>query len=373
MKKVLLFASAIGFALSVSAQQTDIPSSYWKDFEANYELYDSWWEVDDQTQNVQALTGLTPKNGLQATETSGNNSYTLTTEGDVFKIHYDKKTSYEKFELSWMKWEYPADCSEDNWQLVNPINGEPWGAGKDCHRTAKGYSIDFSDPANRIVSFKYQAKSDAPISLRIDLWDIKGRKTTTKGLICTDGLEKVSNFKLNDENAWNDFVIIYSDENDPKTYEELEEYFLNTYFYGTCEGELADGCNNNSWWNGINFGSNTPSFELKLDPSRIIGLEIYINCDVTTKGQSSDIYIKDLTVGNLLTRDNATEFTAIQSVEANSAVEITNGVVYSAGAITVFDVLGHKVKSGKEELSIKDLPAGFYFIQTAEGTTKFVK
>ena len=103
------------------------------------------------------------------------------------------------------------------------------------------------------------------------------------------------------------------------------------------------------------------------------GMQIHINCDVTTKGQSSDIYIKDLTVGNLLTRDNATEFTAIQSVEANSAVDITHGVVYSAGAITVFDVLGHKVKSGKEELSIKDLPAGFYFIQTAEGTTKFVK
>ena len=99
-------------------------------------------------------------------------------------------------------------------------------------------------------------------------------------------------------------------------------------------------------------------------------MEIYINCDVTTKGQTSDIYIKDLTVGN---PENAEEFTAIQSVEANSAVEITNGVVYSAGAITVFDVLGHKVKSGKEELSIKDLPAGFYFIQTAEGTTKFVK
>ncbi|MBR6265325.1 MAG: T9SS type A sorting domain-containing protein [Bacteroidales bacterium] len=94
---------------------------------------------------------------------------------------------------------------------------------------------------------------------------------------------------------------------------------------------------------------------------------------MTTKGQTSDLYIKDLTVGNTITRNNTTEFTAIQSVEANSAVEITNGVVYSAGAITVFDVLGHKVKSGKEELSIKDLPAGFYFIQTAEGTTKFVK
>lgn len=370
MKKVLLFASAIGFALSVSAQQTDIPSTYWKDFAENYELYDSWWEVDDQTQNVQALTGLTPKNGLQATETSGNNSYSFETNDDVFHINYVKKKGYEKFELSWMNWAYPADCSEDNWQLVNPINGEPWGAGKDCHRTAKGYSIDFSDPANRIVSFKYQAQSEVSINLRVDICDIKGRKTTKEGLIRPDALEKTSNIKLNDENAWQEFVIIYSDENDPKAYEELEEYFDNTYFYGTCSGVLADG--NNSWFNGIAFPTE-PGFNIYLDDKRITGLEIYINDESDTKGQVCDIYIKDLTVGNLITRDNATEFTAIPTVDANSTVEITNGVVYSAGAITVFDVLGHKVKSGKEELSIKDLPAGFYFIQTAEGTTKFVK
>ena len=102
-------------------------------------------------------------------------------------------------------------------------------------------------------------------------------------------------------------------------------------------------------------------------------MEIYINCDSGTKGQVSDIYIKDLTVGNLITRDNATEFTAIPTVDAKSEIEISNGVVYSAGSIVVFDILGQKVKSGKEELNISDLPSGFYFIQTAEGTTKFVK
>ncbi|MBQ3833877.1 MAG: T9SS type A sorting domain-containing protein, partial [Bacteroidales bacterium] len=340
---------------------------YWKDFEANYDEYDSWWEVDDQTKNVKALTGLTPTNGMKIDKSSiSNNAYTITTEGDVFQIHYVKTSDYEKFGFSWMDWAYP-ECDADNWQLVNPLTGEDWGAGKDCHRTAKGYSIDFSDPANRLVSFKYQAKGDAAINLRVDLWDIKGRKTTKEGYICTDGLERTSTFLPNDENAWQDFDIIYADENVPEAFAAFPDEFASAYWYGTCSGVLADG--NNTWWNGIQFPS-TPTFPLYLDPSRIIGLEIYINCDVTTKGQTSDIYIKDLTVGN---PENAEEFTAIQSVEANSTVEITNGVVYSAGAITVFDVLGHKVKSGKEELSIKDLPAGFYFIQTAEGTTKFVK
>lgn len=173
MKKVLLLTATIGFALSVSAQQTDIPNTYWKDFEANYDEYDSWWEVDDQTKNVKALTGLTPTNGMKIDKSSiSNNAYTITTEGDVFQIHYVKTSDYEKFGFSWMDWAYP-ECDADNWQLVNPLTGEDWGAGKDCHRTAKGYSIDFSDPANRLVSFKYQAKGDAAINLRVDLWDIK--------------------------------------------------------------------------------------------------------------------------------------------------------------------------------------------------------
>jgi len=319
--------------------------------------------------HVKGLTGLTPKRGMKVAEGSiSNNAYSIETEGDIFKIRYEKTTSYEKFGLSWMEWAYPENCASDNWQLVNPITGEKWA--DDCHRTAKGNSVDFSDPANRIISFKYQAIGDGPIRLRVDLWDIKGRKTTKEGFICTDGLEQVSTYAPKDDKAWQPFAVIYADEDDPDVYEELEEQIDNGYFYNYCSGVLEDG--NNTWWNGIQFDAQ-PTFGLKLDASRIIGIEIYINCDDDTKGQVSEIYIKDLTVGNTLTRDDASEFTAIETIAGEGSVEIVNGVVYSEGRIVILDILGQTVKSAKEELNISDLPAGVYFVQTAEGTAKFVK
>ena len=56
-----------------------------------------------------------------------------------------------------------------------------------------------------------------------------------------------------------------------------------------------------------------------------------------------------------------------------NALEIVDGVVYSEGRIEVLDILGKTVKAGKEELNIKDLPAGIYFIKAAEGTARFIK
>lgn len=87
-----------------------------------------------------------------------------------------------------------------------------------------------------------------------------------------------------------------------------------------------------------------------------------------------DLYIKDLTVGNA-TKNQAENFQnqeAISVVEGN-ALEIVDGIVYSEGRIEVLDILGKTVKAGKEELSIKDLPAGIYFIKAAEGTARFIK
>lgn len=371
MKKGLSLFAGICLTIGVSAQVGTIPENYWTLFEADYATYDSYWNVDDQTHNVKGLTGLTPKNGMKVEESSiSNNAYSITTDGDVFQVHYEKTTSYEKFGLSWMEWAYPENCGSDNWQLVNPITGEAWA--DDCHRTAKGSSVDFTDPANRVVYFKYQALGDGPISLRVDLWDVKGRKTTKEGYICADELEKTSKYVPTDEKAWQECAILYADpDNDPNdSLAELDDYITNSYFYGYSTGVHADG--NNTWWNGIQFASQ-PTFPLYLDMSRIIGLEIYINCDVTTKGQTSDIYIKDLTVGNTLTRNEAEEYTGIETVEGNSEIEIVNGVIYSKGAIEVLDILGQRVKYAKEELNVNDLPAGVYFIKTQEGTAKFSK
>ncbi|MBP5582418.1 MAG: hypothetical protein J6X43_00480, partial [Bacteroidales bacterium] len=125
MKKGLMILASLCVSFGVSAQIGEIPTDYWEKFEQNYEQYDAWWNVDDQTQNVKALTGLTPENGMKVAEGSiSNNAYTITTDGDVFNVHYEKTSQWEKFGLSWMYWAYPAGCESDNWQLVNPITGE---------------------------------------------------------------------------------------------------------------------------------------------------------------------------------------------------------------------------------------------------------
>lgn len=377
MKRKLILIASIFAAFSVSAQQTVIPSDYWKNFKENYELYDSWWNVDDQTTNVKLLTGLTPSNGIEVDPSSvyPKGVYVITNENNVFHAHYKKTGGYEKFGITWQTWAYPSNCENDNWQLVNPINGEPWGEGADCHRTAKGYSVDFSDPANRIVSFKFQAISDNSVNLRVDLCDIKGRKTTTDAL-CTDGLSKTGVYDSDPESrSWNDFSVIFAD---PENYddewedEKLEEMWYNGVFYNNSAPKvLADG--HNTWWNGIDMTA--PNFDVRLDSSKIVGLEFYINCDVTTAGQEADLYIKDLVIGNSLTSSEpATEYkTAVETLYSAKDVEIVDGIVYAEGKIYVVDILGQRVKFGKNQLDINDLPTGVYFIQTADGVSKIVK
>lgn len=376
MKKFFSIFATLCVALGVSAQQTTIPSDYWAKYEADYETYDSWWDVDDQTKNVKALKGLTPNNGMKIDPSSiSNNAYTITALGDdVFKVEYVKTTDYEKFGFSWMEWAY-SECANDNWQLVNPITGEAWGEGENCHRTAKGYSVDFSDPGNRIVSFKYQAISNVSVSLRVDLWDIKGRKTTKTGQVFADNVEKVNTYEPSVEKQWKECTMAFVDFFEHEEVEEELETKIETDFVNSLTSTpLADG--HNTWFNGIQFSSEPPeSLSLLLDTSRIIGVEMYINCDKKEAGDLVELYIKDLCVGNTITRDDIEEYQGPQAVEVveGNSVEIVEGVVYSEGRIEVLDILGKVVKTAKEELSIKDLPTGIYFIKTAEGTARFVK
>ena len=379
MKIGLMIFASLCVSFGVSAQIGEIPTDYWEKFEQNYEQYDAWWNVDDQTQNVKALTGLTPENGMKVAEGSiSNNAYTITTDGDVFNVHYEKTSQWEKFGLSWMYWAYPAGCESDNWQLVNPITGEQWADGKDCHRTAKGYSIDFSEPTNRMISFKYQAVSSLIMNIRVDLWDIKGRKTTRSGSY-KFSTERSTIYEPSIAKQWNEVCILFASDEDEGVEEELgDDIFEGFISNDAYTGPLADG--SNSWFNGVQMPTSEAPESLKilLDSSRIIGVEIYINDEKAPSSMADeniyDLYIKDLTVGNA-TKNQAENFQnqeAISVVEGN-ALEIVDGVVYSEGRIEVLDILGKTVKAGKEELSITDLPAGIYFIKAAEGTARFIK
>jgi len=64
--------------------------------------------------------------------------------------------------------------------------------------------------------------------------------------------------------------------------------------------------------------------------------------------------------------------TPIEAVASNS-FSIENGVVYSAGEITVYNIVGKPVATASQVFDVNSLPTGVYFIVAQEGIIKFVK
>lgn len=58
--------------------------------------------------------------------------------------------------------------------------------------------------------------------------------------------------------------------------------------------------------------------------------------------------------------------------EIAAADAIVNGVIYSEGAIVIYNQAGQKVAAASQEFAIASLGAGVYFAQTAEGSFSFV-
>ncbi|MBO7053802.1 MAG: hypothetical protein J6W37_00275 [Bacteroidales bacterium] len=61
---------------------------------------------------------------------------------------------------------------------------------------------------------------------------------------------------------------------------------------------------------------------------------------------------------------------AVEEIAAEDA--IVNGVIYSEGAIVIYNQAGQKVAAASQEFAIASLGAGIYFAQTAEGSFSFV-
>ena len=129
------------------------------------------WLVDDQTQNVTALTGLIKTNGYD-TELSGQvitttSPYTYSWETDeVVKISFTHPggENWNDFGFFTVQWEGDAAASK----FMKDLNGDDQD-----YQTARGYTIDFTNAENRLISFDVQAS--AVLNLRLDLKDIAGK------------------------------------------------------------------------------------------------------------------------------------------------------------------------------------------------------
>ena len=63
---------------------------------------------------------------------------------------------------------------------------------------------------------------------------------------------------------------------------------------------------------------------------------------------------------------------AVKTVSVDEFV-VAHGMVYSAGEIVVYNVVGKVVATAFQAFNVNSLDAGVYFITAQEGTIKFVK
>ncbi len=311
------------------------------------------WLVDDQTQNVIALTGLTKTNDYD-TELSGQvitttAPYTYSWETDeVVKISFTHPggDNWDDFGFFTVQWEGDAAASK----FMKDLNGDDQD-----YQTARGYTIDFTDAENRLISLDVQASAD--LNLRIDLKDIAGKTSNgaspklnvnaTAGGADIADVAKWTNVKY----SWGGNLLgggVIPD----KSVDIMEDWY------------------SGDWWGVKNEG--IKDTENPLSATQIAGFVLTIDdADQGNKDDQKDLYIKNIVFGNSDAPTSYSPWVNIETVEGNQ-VEVVNGVVYSA-TISVVNVLGQVIATAQGQFDISTLPAGVYSIVTAEGTAKIVK
>ena len=312
------------------------------------------WLVDDQTQNVTALTGLTKTNDYD-TELSGQvitttAPYTYSWETDeVVKISFTHPggDNWNDFGFFTVQWEGDAAASK----FMKDLNGDDQD-----YQTARGYTIDFTDPENRLISLDVQASAD--LNLRLDLKDIAGKTSngaspnhhvaaTTGGVDITDAAKWTT---LN--YSWGGDILGEVIATANASVDIMEDWY------------------SDDWWTVNNEG--IKDLENPLSPTQIIGFVLTIDdADKGNKDDQKDLYIKNIVFGNSDAPTSYSPWVNIETVEGNQ-LEVVNGVVYSA-TISVVNVIGQVIATAQGQLDISTLPAGVYSIVTAEGTAKIVK
>lgn len=336
MKKGLLtIAAGLLISASVSAQMT--------------------WGIDDSTTVVNSLTGFIPANGFDSDPLVKNvddgwaSQYTHSWTGannDIIKIVFTQNQSpqYDAVAFNTIQWN-----SESGSQFKFTKNS----SGVDtAHAVAYGQAVDFTAAGNASVSFDYQ--TSAAFYLRVDMGDNAGKTTNTQGL----GLDLLATAALDitDEAKWQTLTFSWDGDN--------------------AATKFVDGMSDSyspKWWDVPAAGQ-----PADLEKSRIIKMAMTFNDGAHGSNvapvSTTDFYLRNLVWG---TAPSPATFalwskTNISSI-SGAELKVVDGVIYSAGTISVSSVSGQKLASAQGQLSIDALPAGVLIITTAEGTAKIVK
>ena len=222
------------------------------------------------------------------------------------------------------------------------------------HDTIYGYSIDFSDPANRYVQCKVQTNSD--VKLGVILTDIQGKQSN--GAIPIVSVNSTAGgANIADDAKWQTILFNWSSD---ATATANVPYLIDTA--------------STEWWERSNVGYRN-AIE-KLDSTRIVMLSFIIDPqDLGNLNDEKTVYIKDIEVGDGFMQFSPDCINNIVSTFRNvvkinisfqeNKLQIVNQK--EIASIAVIDINGKEVLSKQiqpqESISTESLPKGVYVIK----------
>lgn len=312
--------------------------------------------TENATTQVEALVGLIPANDFDTDPARGNlnqgwsGCYTITWDGannDVMKVTFAKKDhpNYDDFALTFSEWLASADPVSD-YKFTKNLSGEDT-----AHAKAVNLSVDFTEEANRDVSFKVQA--DNKIWLRVNIGDVNGRSVNYPTACGFEVAATTGGVDIADAAKWTSVRCNWAAD---ATATSAVDGATDTY---------------SPKWHGVGNPFNGTATDLDLSAITKISFAITDDKD-DYEIDNAVLYIRDIKIGASATTTTYAPYVNLETV-SGAALEVVDGVIYSAGAITVTNVAGQVVKVADKTLEISSLPAGVLVITAAEGTAKIVK
>lgn len=225
------------------------------------------WEVIDETTQVQALTGLNHSNGIYELE-KRELIYSKSWESDILHVDFTNPVgdNWADFGFMFIYWE-----GETGNRFTTTTERVPQNSD-----IAKGFSVDFTNEANRSITFKVQASAD--LNLRMDLYDIQG-KCSNHNSPKSDILATSGGIDINDDTKWQ--VVTYSWGGDATA--NATVYDMNDMY-------------SESWWGTNNTGLRDDY--VLLNAAKIGGISFTIDDgEQGIDGEQKTIYIKDVIIG----------------------------------------------------------------------------
>ncbi|MFO7869035.1 MAG: T9SS type A sorting domain-containing protein [Bacteroidales bacterium] len=220
---------------------------------------DNMWRVCDRTQQVESLSVTADYVGFSSDRINTTQSYVPDVQTEMVHIQAEKKQSSS---IS----EYIEFVTVDGVYDTNTIfTHDEYGLPK-VHDTVTGYSVDFSNPNNRMCHFKVQSSHNAII--HADLIDVNGKVSTvyTPQVVISETQGGIDGA---DESKWDEVSIQW-------------------------DSEMSDN-QSTEWWHVSNAGYRNEKHVL--DSNKIVGVRLYIDRDSAHVENEKNVYIKDLSLG----------------------------------------------------------------------------